>query len=162
MRAKFPYKKRPKRVGCGTGSGHGKTGTRGQKGQKSRSGVSYRVGFEGGQNPLYRRLPKRGFNNNAFRTFYSVINLESIASLEEKEVTPEVLVSHGMVKKNRILKVLGKGDLKKAVTVRAHRFSESARAKIEKAGGKAFVIGDQNAKIKNQNELPGSKANEAN
>ena len=141
MRAKKPYNKKRKRVGCGNGSGHGKTATRGQKGQKSRSGVSFSAGFEGGQNPLYRRLPKRGFSNNAFRTQYNVVNLKSIASLDAAEVTPEVLLAEGVIKKaSKLLKVLGEGELKKAVTVRAHRFSESAKAKIEKSGGQALLI----------------------
>ena len=140
MRAKFPYKKRRKRLGCGIGSGHGKTSTKGHKGQRARSGFSLRPGFEGGQNPLYRRLPKRGFNNKEFRTEYTVVNLSSIAKLEEKEVTPEVLVARGVVKKTTGIKVLGDGELKNAMTIRAHRFSESAKAKIEKAGGQAVLI----------------------
>ena len=140
MRAKFPYKKSRKRLGCGIGSGHGKTSTKGHKGQRARSGFSLRPGFEGGQNPLYRRLPKRGFNQNAFRTEFAVVNLSAIAKLEEKEVTPDILVAHGVVKKAAGIKVLGDGELKTAVTVRAHRFSESAKSKIEKAGGQAVLI----------------------
>ena len=141
MRAKFPYKKKKKRLGCGIGSGHGKTSTKGHKGQKARSGYSLRPGFEGGQNPLYRRLPKRGFNNNAFRRKYAIVNLDRIAALEEKDVSPETLVARGVVKEiGAGLKVLGDGQLKAAITVKAHRFSESAKAKIEKAGGKAIVI----------------------
>ena len=140
MRAKFPYKKRRKRLGCGIGSGHGKTSTKGHKGQRARSGFTLNPGFEGGQNPLYRRLPKRGFNNKDFRTEYTVVNLSSIANLEEKEITPEVLVAHGVVKKLTGIKVLGDGELKSAVTVSAHRFSESAKSKIEKAGGQAVLI----------------------
>ena len=141
MRAKFPYKKKKKRLGCGIGSGHGKTSTKGHKGQKARSGYSLRPGFEGGQNPLYRRLPKRGFNNNAFRRKYAIVNLDRIAALEEKDVSPETLVARGVVKEiGAGLKVLGDGQLKEAITVKAHRFSESAKAKIEKAGGKAIVI----------------------
>ncbi len=141
MRAKFPYKKTRKRLGCGVGSGHGKTSTKGHKGQNASSGVSQRAGWEGGQNPLYRRLPKRGFNNNAFREAYAIVNLESIAELEEKEVTPATLVAHGLVKKTRYgIKILGNGEIKNAVTVRAHSFSESAKSKIEKAGGQAVVI----------------------
>ncbi len=141
MRAKRPYQKKPKRLGCGIGSGHGKTSTRGHKGQRARSGFSLRPGFEGGQNPLYRRLPKRGFNNNAFRLPYAIVNLERIASLDEKEVTPETLTARGVIKKlGKGLKVLGEGEIKKAVTVKAHRFSGSAKAKIEKAGGQAILI----------------------
>ena len=141
MRAKRPYQKKRKRLGCGIGSGHGKTSTRGHKGQRARSGFSLRPGFEGGQNPLYRRLPKRGFNNNAFRLPYAIVNLERIASLDEKEVSPETLAARGVIKKlGAGLKVLGQGEIKKAVTVKAHRFSGSAKAKIEKAGGQAILI----------------------
>ncbi len=143
MRAKFPYKKRRKRLGFGIGSGHGKTSTKGHKGQRARSGFALRPGFEGGQNPLYRRLPKRGFNNKAFRRDFAIVNLQAIAGLEEKEVTPELLASRGLVKKFGAagVKILGQGEIKNAVTVRAHRFSESAKAKIEKAGGQAVLIG---------------------
>ena len=105
MRAKFPHKKRRKRIGFGIGSGHGKTATRGQKGQKSRSGVSMRRGFEGGQTPLYRRLPKRGFNNEEFRTEYAIVNLDRLCLLEEKEISPEVLRARGIVKKNGLVKI---------------------------------------------------------
>ncbi len=141
MRAKVPYEKRRKRLGCGIGSGHGKTSTKGHKGQRARSGYSKRAGFEGGQNPLYRRLPKRGFNNAAFRRVFSVVNLNRLNELEEKEITPELLEARGLIKKlHSGLKVLGEGELHKAVTVKAHAFSESAKAKIEKAGGKTILI----------------------
>lgn len=140
MRAKFPHKKRRKRIGFGIGSGHGKTATRGQKGQKSRSGVSIRRGFEGGQTPLYRRLPKRGFNNAEFRTEYSVVNLERLSLLTEGEISPEILRARGVVKRNGLIKILGTGDLRQAVTVKAHRFSGAAKEKIEKAGGQAIQI----------------------
>ena len=141
MRAKLPYKKKRKRLGCGIGSGHGKTSTKGHKGQRARSGFALRPGFEGGQNPLYRRLPKRGFNNRAFRKEYAIINLERIATLEEKEISPDLLLARGIIQKlHEGLKVLGQGELKKSVTVKAHRFSESAKAKIEKAGGQAILI----------------------
>ena len=141
MRAKFPYKKKRKRLGCGIGSGHGKTSTKGHKGQKARSGFTMRPGFEGGQNPLYRRLPKRGFNNNAFSEDFAIINVERIAELGLKEVTPESLVSSGYISSLRAgLKVLGQGEIKKAVTVKAHRFSESAKTKIDRAGGQAILI----------------------
>ncbi len=139
MRSKTPHKKRRKRVGCGIGSGHGKRATRGQKGQRSRSGYSKRHGFEGGQNPLYRRLPKRGFNRP--HKNFSVINIGEIARLEISEVNPEILVKQGALKKlGAGLKVLGDGELKKAVKVQAHQFSESAKAKIEKAGGSVVLI----------------------
>ena len=140
MRAKFPYKKRRKRLGCGIGSGHGKTSTRGQKGQLSRSGYSQRAGFEGGQNPLYRRLPKRGFNNAEFRREYAIVNLERIAGWEG-EITPESLLERGVVKKLKSgLKILGSSPLKKPITVKAHRFSQSAKARILEAGGQAIEI----------------------
>lgn len=141
MRAKFPYKKRKKRLGCGIGSGHGKTSTKGHKGQRARAGYHFRPGFEGGQNPLYRRLPKRGFNHNAFRKFYSIVNLEQLAKLDEKEITPELLLQKGVVKELRAgLKVLGNGEIKKALTVKAHLFSAAAKTKIEAQGGQAVIL----------------------
>ena len=122
------------------GSGMGKTSTRGHKGQGSRSGSRLMRGFEGGQMPLQRRLPKRGFTN-IFKTEYEVVNVERLAEIEEKEITPDVLRKAGVVssKKTRV-KVLGQGDLAKAVTVHAHKFSKSAQEKIEKAGGKVQVL----------------------
>lgn len=139
MRSKKPYQKRRKRLGCGIGSGHGKRSTRGQKGQRSRSGYAKRHGFEGGQNPLYRRLPKRGFNRP--EKDFSIVNVGDLARLEVLEVTPESLIERGMVKALGLgVKVLGDGEITKAVTVKAHRFSASAKEKIEKAGGKAIAI----------------------
>ena len=129
-----------KRVGRGMGSGMGKTSTRGHKGQRSRSGSRMMRGFEGGQMPLHRRLPKRGFTN-IFRTEYSVVNLERLAGLGAKEITPELLVKAGITGKNDLVKVLGDGELRSALTVRAHKFSKSAEEKITKAGGKIEVIG---------------------
>lgn len=141
MRAKRPYQKRRKRLGCGIGSGHGKTSTKGHKGQRARSGFSQRAGWEGGQNPLYRRLPKRGFNNAEFKTEYAIVNLERLSKLTESEISPDTLRASGLIRKSDLLvKVLGSGELKKAVTVKAHHFSESAKNKIEKAGGKALLI----------------------
>ena len=128
-----------KRVGRGMGSGMGKTSTRGHKGQRSRSGSRLMRGFEGGQNPLHRRLPKRGFAN-IFRKEYAIVNLERLAELGEKEVTPQMLLKAGVVKRDLPVKVLGDGELKSAVNVRAHKFSKSAMEKITKAGGKAEVI----------------------
>ena len=130
-----------KRVGRGMGSGMGKTSTRGHKGQRSRSGSRIMRGFEGGQMPLHRRLPKRGFVN-IFRTEYEVVNLEKLASLDATgEITPEVLRKAGMVSsKKALVKVLGQGELSKPLTVHAHRFSKSAQEKIEKAGGKVQVL----------------------
>jgi large subunit ribosomal protein L15 len=122
------------------GSGMGKTSTRGHKGQGSRSGSRLMRGFEGGQMPLHRRLPKRGFTN-IFRVEYRVINLDRIAELGEREITPELLVKNGLAGKNDLIKVLGDGELKSAITVHAHKFSKSAQEKISKAGGKAELIG---------------------
>lgn len=126
-------RKPKKRVGRGPGSGTGKTAGRGHKGQKSRSGYSRRAGFEGGQMPLIRRVPKRGFTN-IFRTEYAVVNVVDLGKFEGV-VTPDLLVEHGLVRGGRPVKILGGGDLAKALTVKAHRFSGSARAKIEAAGG---------------------------
>lgn len=132
-----------KRVGRGPGSGLGKTSGRGNKGQKSRSGYSRMRGFEGGQMPLHRRLPKRGFTN-IFKREWAEVNLTTLERLFEAgaEVTPESLVAAGLVRKSKqdSVVVLAKGELKKALTIRAHRFSEGAKQKIEAAGGKAEVI----------------------
>jgi large subunit ribosomal protein L15 len=129
-----------KRVGRGMGSGMGKTSTRGHKGQGSRSGTSLMRGFEGGQMPLHRRLPKRGFTN-IFRTEYTVLNLDRIAEIGETELTVEKLIELGFMKKrDGLLKVLANGELTTAVTVYAHKFSKAAQEKIEKAGGKAILI----------------------
>ena len=129
-----------KRVGRGMGSGHGKTSTRGHKGQGSRSGTHNKRGFEGGQMPFQRRVPKRGFTN-IFRKEYAIINLERIAAIGETTINPEMLVKGGFISSLRDgLKVLGDGELKQAVTVAAHKFSESAKEKIEKAGGKIEII----------------------
>lgn len=140
MRAKHPHKKSKIRLGRGIGSGRGKTSARGQKGQGSRSGGQRRRGFEGGQTPLYRRLPKRGFNNAEFTTRYALVNLERLAEVNEKEISPETMRGLGLVKKNLPVKVLGTGDIKKALTIKAHRFSGSAKEKIEKAGGQAILL----------------------
>jgi large subunit ribosomal protein L15 len=129
-----------KRVGRGMGSGMGKTSTRGHKGQRSRSGSRMMRGFEGGQMPLHRRLPKRGFTN-IFRVEYQVVNLDRLAELGEKNITPELLIKNGVVHKNDLIKVLGDGELKTALTVQAHKFSKSAEEKIAKAGGKIEIIG---------------------
>lgn len=132
-----------KRVGRGPGSGLGKTAGRGEKGQKSRSGYSSKIGFEGGQMPLHRRLPKRGFTNIFKKEWIEV----SLAALDrhfqaDEEITPELLHERGLIKKaRRDVVVLGTGDVSKALRVSAHRFTKSAREKIEKAGGAATVIG---------------------
>lgn len=130
-----------KRVGRGMGSGHGKTSARGYNGQLSRAGARMRPGFEGGQMPLHRRLPKRGFNN-IFRKEYVAVNLEKLACFEAgAQVSPEILKDRGLVKNLRDgVKILGVGELPHALTVRAHKFSKSAAEKIRKAGGAAEVI----------------------
>jgi large subunit ribosomal protein L15 len=131
-----------KRVGRGVGSGLGKTSGRGENGQKSRSGYSHKAGFEGGQLPLFRRLPKRGFSNAKFKTTYAVINLSDLNNFDnDAVVTPELLKEMGLVK-NQLdgIKVLGNGKLEKKLTVKAHKFSSSAIEKIEAIGGKAEVI----------------------
>ena len=134
-----------KRVGRGMGSGMGKTATRGHKGQGSRSGSSLMRGFEGGQMPLHRRLPKRGFNN-IFRTEYTVIGLDRIAEIlaaqPGTEFTLDKIVALGLLrKKNGLVKVLNNGALSGPVTIHAHKFSKTAQEAIEKAGGKAVLIG---------------------
>ena len=135
-------KKAIKRLGRGSSSGTGKTSGRGENGQKSRSGGGVRVGFEGGQLPLYRRLPKRGFSNAMFKTTYAVINVSDLNMFEDgTEVTPELLKEMGIIKKQLSgIKVLGNGSLEKKLTVRAHVFSSSAKEKIEAQGGKAEVM----------------------
>lgn len=130
-----------KRIGFGMGSGHGKTATRGSKGQRSRAGSRTRPGFEGGQMPLHRRLPKRGFTN-IFKKRYALINLADLEKFEAAEkITPELLMKQGLIKQLRDgLKVLGEGDIKAPLEISAHAFSKSALEKIQKAGGKAEVI----------------------
>src|SRR5690349_8001560 len=129
-----------KRVGRGMGSGMGKTSARGHKGQRSRSGSRMMRGFEGGQMPLHRRLPKRGFKN-IFRQEYAVVNLDKLAAIGESTITPEVLQKSGVVHGKKLpIKILGDGELKTALTVHAHKFSKSAQEKITKAGGKFEVL----------------------
>jgi large subunit ribosomal protein L15 len=141
LRAPKKANSNKKRVGRGMGSGMGKTSTRGHKGQRSRSGSRMMRGFEGGQMPLHRRLPKRGFTN-IFRTEYTVLNLDRIAELGEAELTVEKLVERGLLKKrNELIKVLATGELSSAIIIYAHKFSRAAQEKIEKAGGKAILIG---------------------
>ncbi len=132
-----------KRVGRGPGSGMGKTATRGENGQKSRSGASISAWFQGGQTPIYRRIPKRGFNNKRFETKYATINLSQIDKYfnDGDVVSPEILKERGIIKKQLAgIKVLANGELTKKVTVKAQRFSSKAVSKIEDAGGKAEVI----------------------
>jgi large subunit ribosomal protein L15 len=140
LRAPKKANRNKKRVGRGMGSGHGKTSARGHKGQGSRSGSSLMRGFEGGQMPLHRRLPKRGFTN-IFRTEYTVLNLDRLAELNEEELTLEKFVAKGLLKRrNELLKILGNGEISVAITVHAHKFSRTAQEKIEKAGGKAVLV----------------------
>ncbi|MGH7873539.1 MAG: 50S ribosomal protein L15 [Candidatus Binatia bacterium] len=133
--------KKRKRVGRGDGSGHGKTSCRGHKGQGARSGGNTKPGFEGGQMPLQRRLPKRGFHN-PFRIELAVVNLAQLEPFSAgSEITPESLAEHGLINgKGRQVKILGEGSLSKALTIKAHGFSSSAKEKIEAAGGKAELI----------------------
>ena len=131
-----------KRVGRGPGSGHGKTSSRGHKGAQSRSGSRNRRGFEGGQMPLHRRVPKRGFHN-PFRIEYAVVNLDTLAEVFEagSSVTPELLRERGLVRQSRVrIKVLGRGDITKKLTVQAHKFSGKAAEKIAAAGGTTEVL----------------------
>jgi large subunit ribosomal protein L15 len=133
---------RKKRVGCGEGGGHGKTSGRGGKGQSARSGSSIRPGFEGGQMPLYRKLPHRGFNNYEFRTEIAVVNLRDLGGLDASvtDIDATALAKAGVIRSGEtIVKVLGDGEITRALNVTAAKFSESAKAKIEKAGGKAIV-----------------------
>jgi large subunit ribosomal protein L15 len=133
---------RKKRVGCGEGGGHGKTSGKGGKGQTARSGGSIRPGFEGGQMPLYRKLPHRGFNNYEFRTEYAVVNVGDLAALDAKvtEVNAAVLAEAGLIRPDvTLLKVLGDGEISRALKVTAQKFTGSAKAKLEKAGGAAIV-----------------------
>ncbi|TXK78089.1 50S ribosomal protein L15 [Paenibacillus sp. N3.4] len=134
-------RKARKRVGRGTSSGMGKTSTRGHKGQNARSGGGVRPGFEGGQNPLYRRLPKRGFTNR-FRTEYAIVNLEDLNNFAaDTEVTPQVLMESGIVKAPKDgIKILGNGEITVKLTVKANKFSQSAIEKIQAAGGQTEVI----------------------
>jgi len=139
IRAPRKATEKRKRVGRGMGSGMGKTSTRGHKGQRSRSGMRLLRGFEGGQMPLHRRLPKRGFTN-IFREEFAIVNLDRLEAVGEKEITPEVLKKAGVVHGKKPVKVLGNGELKSALTVKAHKFSKSAQEKITKAGGKFEVL----------------------
>ena len=133
---------RKKRVGCGEGGGHGKTSGRGHKGQKARSGGSIRPGFEGGQMPLYRKLPRRGFNQAAFRTEAAVVNLDDMKVIADDvtEVNAQVLADNGLLRKDETyVKILGNGEITRALKITASKFSTSAKEKIEKAGGEAIV-----------------------
>ncbi|MEO0025333.1 MAG: 50S ribosomal protein L15 [candidate division WOR-3 bacterium] len=132
-------KRRKKRVGCGPGSGHGKTSCRGHKGAGQHSAPEFDARFEGGQMPFYRRIPKRGFQNPT-RVEYSVVNLDDLAELGADNVTIELLLERKLVRRGMPVKVLGRGEISRPITVTAHAFSESARQKIEAAGGKAVLL----------------------
>jgi large subunit ribosomal protein L15 len=137
------FRKSRKRVGRGPGSGYGKTAGRGTKGQKSISGYSQKRGFEGGQMPLHRRLPKRGFTN-IFRKEFSEVNLDKLERIKKQEIKLKDLKEAGIIKReSESIKILGRGDISSAKTIHAHRFSQSALKKIEKAGGKAILIGSE-------------------
>lgn len=130
------YIKKKKRIGCGIGSGHGKTSCKGHKGQKARSGAHFKPGFEGGQMPLQRRVPKRGFNNAKFKEEVQIINIRDIARLGIQEVTPEVLYQKGLIKSQLLpVKLLANGDITTAVKITVDEVSSSAKEKIAKAGG---------------------------
>ena len=135
-------RRRPVRLGMGEGSGTGQTATRGQKGQRSRSGDGKLVGFEGGQTPLIRRIPKRGFTNGLFKVVYQVLDLATLDRVfkNKAEITIEDLRIHTRIKGRKPVKILADGELKRAIKVSAHGFSASAKEKIEKAGGKAEVV----------------------
>jgi large subunit ribosomal protein L15 len=129
-----------KRVGRGPGSGHGKTAGRGYKGQRSRTGYRHMRGFEGGQMPLHRRIPKRGFTN-IFRVEYEIVNISDLDRFDAgTAVNPEALAAMRLTRKNRPVKILGDGQIQKALTVSAHKFSASARSRIEAAGGRCEVL----------------------
>jgi large subunit ribosomal protein L15 len=134
-------KQQRKRIGRGPGSGHGKTATKGHKGLKARSGGGKRPGFEGGQMPLIRRIPKYGFTN-PFRIDYAIVNLKKLVELESTEpITPQLLMNEGLVrKKGQLIKILAQGEVTRPLVVQAHKFSKSAEAKIQAAGGRAEVI----------------------
>ena len=139
VRAPKKANENKKRVGRGMGSGMGKTSARGHKGQRSRSGSRMIRGFEGGQMPLHRRMPKRGFTN-IFRKEYNIVNLDKLVGLGETTINPDVLRKAGVISTRHAVKILGDGELKSAITVHAHKFSKSAQEKITKAGGKFEVL----------------------
>lgn len=136
-------KKKQKRVGRGPGSGHGKTSTRGHKGQGARSGGTKGAGFEGGQQPLIRRIPKRGFKN-IFRKEYAIVNLSDLGRFDKnQQITPDLLKETGLIRKSAMaVKVLGDGEITKPLNIVAHKFSQGAKVKIQSAGGKVEVIQD--------------------
>jgi len=140
LKSPFGSRKKRKLLGRGSSSGHGKTSTRGSKGQTSRAGRHFYLGFEGGQSPLIRRMPKRGFVSN-FKKVYQVINLEELNKIKETTITPAVLKASGLIKNDSgLIKILGNGSIKNAVTIQAHAFSKHASEAISGAGGKTEII----------------------
>lgn len=133
--------RKKKLLGRGPGSGHGKTSTRGIKGQTSRAGRDFYLGFEGGQMPLIRKIPKRGFSNVSFQDRYQIVNIKDLARIKEPVIDPQLLEQAGLIKdKDKLTKILGEGELSKALTVKAHAFSKKAKELVEKAGGKIEII----------------------
>jgi large subunit ribosomal protein L15 len=134
-------RKRKKILGRGPSSGHGKTSTRGTKGQTARPGRHFYVGFEGGAVPLIRKIPKRGFSREALKKCYQIVNLKEILKLNQKEIDPEILEKEGLIKdRKKLIKILGEGEIDQPLIIKAHAFSKSAKEKIEKAGGKIELI----------------------
>src|SRR5438093_11950472 len=150
---------RAKRLGCGESSGHGKTSGKGHKGQKARSGGSIRLGFEGGQMPLIRRLPKRGFNNAAFHKYYAIVNVSDLNTFEAGTVVNEQLLRQSNLVRGHFagIKILGEGELKQELQVQADKISTAARAKIEKAGG-TVTLRDRRSIEKNKTDVASSEA----
>ncbi|MDD5465094.1 MAG: 50S ribosomal protein L15 [Candidatus Omnitrophica bacterium] len=140
LKSPFGSHKKRKLLGRGSSSGHGKTSTRGSKGQTSRAGRHFYLGFEGGQSPLIRRMPKRGFVSN-FKKVYQIVNLADLNSIKEAVITPLLLKQSGLIKdESALIKILGNGSIKNAVTIQAHAFSKRASSEIASAGGKAEIL----------------------
>lgn len=140
LKSPFGSRKKRKLLGRGSSSGHGKTSTRGSKGQTSRAGRHFYLGFEGGQSPLIRRMPKRGFVSN-FKKVYQIVNLADLNSIKEATITPLILKENGLIRKEgALIKILGNGSIKSALTIQAHAFSKRAASEIASAGGKAQII----------------------
>jgi len=140
LKVPFGAHKKRKLLGRGPSSGHGKTSTRGSKGQTSRAGRHFYLGFEGGQSPLIRRMPKRGFVSN-FRKTYQIVNLKSLNSIKETTITPQILKENGLIRnQSALIKILGSGSIKNPVTIQAHAFSKRAAAEIVSSGGKTEII----------------------
>ena len=140
LKRPFGAHKKRKYLGRGSGSGHGKTSTRGSKGQTSRAGRHFYLGFEGGQSPLIRKMPKRGFVSN-FKKIYQIVNLQDLNSIKEPIVTPQLLKDNGLIRdEGALIKILGNGSIKNPLTIQAHAFSKRAAAEIVSAGGKAEII----------------------